>query len=103
MSMRADVEAVVVMTAGLDRIRRDTGIPDLFPAEVSTAAEVAVRTPIGSEHRDRTDRRFVTLDPAGSMDLDQAFAIESAGDDIVLHYAIADVGWFVRPGDPLDV
>ena len=27
----------------------------------------------------------------------------STGDDIVLHYAIADVGWFVRPGDPLDV
>ena len=37
------------------------------------------------------------------MDLDQAFAIEVAGDDIILHYAIADVGWFVRPGDPLDV
>jgi exoribonuclease R len=45
----------------------------------------------------------VTLDPATSIDLDQAFAIESTGDDIVLHYAIADVGWFVRPGDPLDV
>jgi exoribonuclease R len=101
--MRVDVEAVVVMTAGLDRIRRTTGIPDVFPAAVSAAAERAVATPIGPEHRDRTDRRFVTLDPASSMDLDQAFAIEVAGDDIILHYAIADVGWFVRPGDPLDV
>ena len=101
--MRADIEAVVVMTAGLDRIRRTTGIPDQFPTEVMTAAERAVRTPIGAQHRDRTDRHFVTLDPATSMDLDQAFALELAGDDIVLHYAIADVGWFVRPGDQLDV
>ncbi|HZB40959.1 MAG TPA: RNB domain-containing ribonuclease, partial [Ilumatobacter sp.] len=101
--MRADVEAVVVMTAGLDRIRRTIGIPDVFPADVLTAADRAVRAPIGGQHRDRTDRHFVTLDPADSMDLDQAFALERADDEIVLHYAIADVGWFVRPGDALDV
>jgi exoribonuclease R len=101
--MRADVEAVVVMTAGLDQIRRSTGIPDQFPTEVMTAAARAVQTPVGAQHRDRTDRHFVTLDPATSMDLDQAFALERAGDDIVLHYAIADVGWFVRPGDQLDI
>lgn len=101
--MRADIEAVVVMTAGLDRIRRTTGIPDQFPTEVMAAAERAVRTPLDTQHRDRTDQPFVTLDPAPSMDLDQAFALERAGDDILLHYAIADVGWFVRPGDPLDV
>ena len=51
-------------------------------------------------HVDRTDRPFVTLDPAGSTDLDQAFAIERAGADVVLHYAIADVGWFVDPAMP---
>jgi exoribonuclease R len=45
----------------------------------------------------------MTLDPATSVDLDQAFSIERSGDDVVLHYAIADVGWFVRPGDLLDV
>jgi exoribonuclease R len=101
--MRADIEAVVVMTAGLDRIRRTLGIPDQFPTEVMAAAENATRTPLGAQHRDRTDRHFVTLDPATSMDLDQAFALERAGDEIVLHYAIADVGWFVRPGDRLDV
>ena len=54
------------------------------------------------QHVDRTDREFLTLDPASSTDLDQAFAIETAGDDVILHYAIADVGWFVRPGDPID-
>ena len=66
------------------------------------AAEEAVKRQPGPEYRDLTDRPFVTLDPESSVDLDQAFSIELAGDDIILHYAIADVGLFVRPGDPLD-
>jgi exoribonuclease R len=44
----------------------------------------------------------VTLDPRSATDLDQAFAIERAGDDVVLHYAIADVGFFVDPDGVLD-
>jgi exoribonuclease R len=55
-----------------------------------------------SEHVDRTDWPFVTLDPAHSTDLDQAFTITRTGDDLLLHYAIADVGWFVQSGDALD-
>lgn len=47
--------------------------------------------------------RFATLDPATSTDLDQAFSIERSGTDIILHYAIADVGWFVTPNDAVDV
>jgi exoribonuclease R len=90
------------MAAGLDRIRDEVGVAGEFPAEVLAAADTATSRPLGSDHVDRTDRRFVTLDPASSIDLDQAFAIELSGDDVVLHYAIADVGWFVRPGDPLD-
>ncbi len=101
--MRVDVEAAAAMSAGLDRIRQSTSVPGEFPPHVQAAADAAAQRPLGNEHRDRTDRRFVTLDPATSIDLDQAFAIEVAGDDIVLHYAIADVGWFVRPGDALDV
>ncbi len=91
------------MVRGLDRIRAELGIPTEFPPEVVVAAEAAAARPLSGAHVDRTDRRFLTLDPASSVDLDQAFDIEIAGDDIVLHYAIADVGWFVRPGDPLDV
>ncbi|TDT15359.1 RNB domain-containing protein [Ilumatobacter fluminis] len=91
-----------MMIDGLDRIRQECGIPTSFPPEVlDAAAAAAARTP-GAEHRDRTGERFVTLDPASSTDLDQAFAIEQAGDDVILHYAIADVGWFVRSGDALD-
>jgi exoribonuclease R len=51
---------------------------------------------------DRTDIDFVTLDPAGSTDLDQAFAIEQAGDEVTLLYAIADVARFVVPGGAID-
>ena len=54
---------------------------------------------------DRVDRRdvdFVTLDPVGSTDLDQALALESSGSDLILRYAIADVGAFVRPGGAID-
>lgn len=47
---------------------------------------------------DRTDLPFVTIDPEGSRDLDQAIFID--GD--VLYYAIAAVGLFVRPGGALD-
>jgi len=90
------------LQAGLDEIRDELEIPRTFPPEVLGAATAAARRGPGSEHVDRTDERFVTLDPASATDLDQAFALEQAGDDIVLHYAIADVGWFVRPGDPLD-
>ena len=45
---------------------------------------------------------FITLDPASATDLDQAFTIEASGSDLLLHYAIADVAWWVRDGDPLD-
>lgn len=100
--MRVRGAAVEAMTAGLDRIRDDAGIPGEFSAAVLEAATAAADRPVGSDHVDRTGRRFVTLDPESSVDLDQAFDIELAGDDVILHYAIADVGWFVRPGDPLD-
>jgi exoribonuclease R len=101
--MRLRGAAVEAMATGLDQIRESAGIPDGFAADVLDAATAAAARRLGSDHVDRTDRRFVTLDPESSVDLDQAFDIEVAGDDVILHYAIADVGWFVRPGDPLDV
>ncbi len=101
--MQVHGEAATAMSEGLDRIRREAKIPYGFSDEVTAAGvDAAARSP-GNEHVDRTNLTFVTLDPESSVDLDQAFAIEVAGDDVVLHYAIADVGWFVRPGDPLDV
>src|SRR3546814_13642403 len=37
------------------------------------------------------------------MDLDQAMFVERVGDGYRVHYAIADVGAFVSPGDPIDL
>lgn len=86
---------------GLRDIRAQFKVPEAFPpAAIEAAREACRRSP--SEHVDRTSRAFVTLDPASSTDLDQAFAIERAGADWLLHYAIADVAWFVHDGDALD-
>ena len=89
------------LAQGLTKIRAEYQVPEAFPAEVLAEAEKAVgKAPV--EHRDRTDRPFVTLDPASATDLDQAFAIEASGADFLLHYAIADVGWFVADGGAID-
>ena len=99
MRIRADLTDEIV--EGLHGIRRQFKVPAEFPPAVLQAAdEVATRAP--AAHTDRTDWPFVTLDPATSTDLDQAFHIEAAGDDVLLHYAIADVAWFVDDDGPLD-
>jgi exoribonuclease R len=91
-----------LLADGLAAIRAQYSIPDSFPSAVLDAAQrAAARAP--TQHADRTALPFVTLDPATSTDLDQAFTIEAAGADLILHYAIADVGWFVDDGDALDV
>ena len=90
-----------VLAEGLTAIREQYKVPATFPPHVEEAAATAAeRAP--SEHADRTAMAFVTLDPGSSTDLDQSFAIERAGADLLLHYAIADTAWFIRDGDPLD-
>jgi exoribonuclease R len=91
-----------LLSEGLAAIRAQFRVPQAFPPEVLAAAEAAAAR-VPSEHADRTQVPFVTLDPASSTDLDQAFAIEAAGADLLLRYAIADVPWFVQDGDPLDI
>jgi VacB/RNase II family 3'-5' exoribonuclease len=100
--MKALSDPDQLLADGLAAIRAQFRVPEGFPPEVLAAAEQAARR-MPSEHVDRTEMPFVTLDPASSTDLDQAFAIESAGADLLLHYAIADVAWFVADGDPLDL
>jgi exoribonuclease R len=90
-----------LLADGIAAIREQFRVPGHFPPEVeAAAAEAARRAP--DQHADRTALPFVTLDPGSSTDLDQAFAIERAGADLVLRYAIADVAWFVADGDPVD-
>lgn len=99
--MKAIQDPQHALTAGLAAIRMQYQVPQGFPAEVLAAADEASRR-APNAHRDRTSEAFVTLDPATSTDLDQAFAIEAAGDDLILHYAIADVDWFVDDGGVID-
>ena len=99
--MRALHDPAGWLATGLRQIRDQFKVPANFPqAALRSAHEACLRLPV--LHADRTDRAFVTLDPASSIDLDQAFALEAAGQDWLLHYAIADVAWFVEDGDALD-
>lgn len=84
------------------RLQTELEVTPAFPAEVEEAAARAAQAPRLPE-LDRTDLPFVTIDPAGAQDLDQALHIARDGDGWVVHYAIADVAAFVSPGDPVDV
>ncbi|HEV8408049.1 MAG TPA: RNB domain-containing ribonuclease [Sphingomicrobium sp.] len=100
--MKSLIDRQGVLSRGLADIRTQFQVPPEFPPAVLAEADLAAARP-ASGHADWTDRDFVTLDPKSSTDLDQAFAIEQSGTDIVLHYAIADVAWFVGSGDALDL
>ena len=89
------------LSAGLRRLRDTLGVPSDFPADVLSEAQTAARAP-RLPTRDCTDIEFVTLDPAGSMDLDQAFHLSRAASGYLFRYAIADVAAFVAPGGRLD-
>jgi hypothetical protein len=95
--------------AGFERIRAQFDVPPTFPDHVLDASREAARagpvTPPGADAsvRDRRDIEFVAIDPAGSTDLDQAFAAERMGDGHRVFYAIADVAAFVAPGGPIDL
>ncbi|MCU6454119.1 RNB domain-containing ribonuclease [Sphingomonas sp. A2-49] len=99
--MKALVDPDNTLAAGLAAIRTEFQVPARFPDDVLAAADRAAARP-PADHVDRLDLPFVTLDPATSTDLDQAFCIETRGEDLLLRYAIADVGWFVEPGDAVD-
>jgi exoribonuclease R len=99
--VRAIADPTNALGRGLAAIRQQFKIPTGYPPDVLEAAERAA-TRVPSEHIDRTDIPFVTLDPASSTDLDQAFWIEASGTDLLLRYAIADVAWFVEDGGPID-
>lgn len=100
--MKTLVDTGNALSMGLAAIRSEFQIASDFPPELLQAAEEAAgRAP--TRHADRTGVPFVTLDPASSTDLDQAFWIEASGGDLLLHYAIADVGWFVDDGSALDM
>ena len=73
-----------------------------FPPEVLNEAE-STAADVQLPETDRTDLPFLTIDPPGSTDLDQAMYIEKHEGGFLVYYAIADVPSFVTPGGALDV
>ncbi len=84
-----------------EKIREELDVPADFSAEVLAEAEKAARSPRLPD-ADHTGIPLVTLDPAGSTDLDQALHIARADAGYLVSYAIADVGAFVKPGGAMD-
>jgi exoribonuclease R len=83
---------------GFEAIRREAGVAPAFPPAVEAEVRAAAATRAG----ERVDMPFVTIDPPGSRDLDQAVHIERRGDGHRVRYAIADVGAWVQPGGAVD-
>jgi len=97
---------IVTPPAAIDfeAIRQELQIPARYPQDaIAEATQVAAAgvPPIGTSGDDATDIPFVTVDPPGSMDLDQAVHLERSGDGYLVRYAIADVAAFVVPDGPL--
>lgn len=100
---RIRVAPADVLRAGFEAIRDEAGVAEAFDAGAQAEADAAAaRAQTIAPSADRVDLPFVTIDPPGSMDLDQALHIERRGDGHRVSYAIADVGAFVAPGGALD-
>lgn len=94
-----NVVSIEAMNATISRLASEAEVSLEFSPEALAEAQAAPRH--FPHLPDRTDLPFVTIDPEGSRDLDQAVFIEST-DGLRVHYAIAAVGLFVEPGGALD-
>ena len=112
------------VTRALDELRARYEVPTAFPPEALAEAEAAATAwaqdgparLLADGARDARDLELVTIDPPGSMDLDQAVLLErlpaqagvgtgAAQEPAAtyrVHYAIASLATFVTPGGALD-
>ncbi|WP_298457567.1 RNB domain-containing ribonuclease [uncultured Cellulomonas sp.] len=96
------------VAARLVALRAELGVPETFEDRVLAEAEQAAAGPDDArldvgERADLRELPFVTVDPPGSRDLDQAVHLERrAAAGYRVRYAIADVAAFVRPGGAVD-
>lgn len=83
-----------------DALRTELGVPGEFPPEVLREAQgVVAQLP----DNDLTEIAFLTIDPTGSVDLDQAMALSKTATGYRVLYAIADVAAFVAPRGAIDL
>jgi exoribonuclease R len=106
--LRLAPEVVGQLADGLASLRAELQLSEDFSAVAEAEAEAAAANgPAAVPGRDiprvdATDIPFVTIDPATSMDLDQALHVEWSGEGWRVSYAIADLPAFVVPGGALD-
>ncbi|WP_344091163.1 RNB domain-containing ribonuclease [Microbacterium deminutum] len=98
--------ATGALVESLASLRQSLDLPSGFPRAVLAEARDAARSvptdPAVANLADLRDLEFLTIDPPGSPDLDQAMHFQQTSEGAVLHYAIADVPAFVTPGGELD-
>lgn len=123
--LSAYTAAPAAVIAALDALRAKHGIPEAFSDDaLAEAAQAARRWADGGPERllaegarDARELPLVTIDPPGSMDLDQAVLLERLAQPAArpaehepsapsatyrVHYAIASLSTFVTPGGALD-
>ena len=88
------------LAVALAQLRAELDVPESFAPEVLAEAESARAADPGTDLRELA---FVTIDPPGSTDLDQALYIERLVLGYLVHYAIADVPGWVLPGGAVDL
>lgn len=127
--LSAYTAAPAAVVTALDALRAKNSIPEAFPDEaLAEATQAAQRWADGGPERllaegarDARDLPLVTIDPPGSMDLDQAVLLErlapsadqpparaaerdasARSASYRVHYAIASLATFVTPDGALD-
>jgi exoribonuclease R len=95
-------ETTTELTARFQQIRAAAKVPESFPAAVEAEAERVAQAPLSMPDRDETAVPFLTIDPPGSMDLDQAMHLSRDGDGYRVRYAITYLPAFVAPGGAID-
>lgn len=94
-----------VLRGAFAAVRRELEVPEEMSADVlaqARSAATSAQDPYEAERSDLRDVPFVTIDPPGSTDLDQAVHLERHAAGYRVRYAIADVAAFVRPGGAVD-
>ncbi|MFR9753187.1 RNB domain-containing ribonuclease [Nocardia sp. 004] len=81
-------------------LRSEFGLVSAYPAEAGAEAGAVVDA-FACDRVDRTDIPFVTIDPPGAMDLDQALYLVRTRTGFLVHYAIADIGAVITPDGAL--
>ncbi len=89
--------------AALYRLAADKKLDPVFPPQVHAQVESLLNDDGINDPSlvDMSHLPFVTIDGEDSLDLDQALFVEESESGFVVHYALADASYYVKPGTPL--